>query len=58
MLAGGRTGRSDWTEMVRRRAALTISIPFIEKKMGQEVPADTLGDEWKGYVLRITGGNG
>lgn len=25
--------------------------------MGQEVDADTLGDEWKGYVLRIAGGN-
>merc|ERR1719411_2250267 len=25
--------------------------------MGQEVPADSLGDEWKGYVFRITGGN-
>jgi small subunit ribosomal protein S6e len=25
--------------------------------MGQEVEADSLGDEWKGYVLRITGGN-
>merc|ERR1712189_13721 len=24
---------------------------------GQEVDADTLGDEFKGYVLRITGGN-
>jgi len=21
---------------------------FMEKKMGQEVPADSLGDEWKG----------
>jgi ribosomal protein S6E (S10) len=30
----------------------------MEKRMGQEVPADSLGDEWKGYVLRITGGNG
>lgn len=30
---------------------------FNEKRMGQEVEADTLGDEWKGYVLRITGGN-
>merc|ERR1712115_367515 len=28
-----------------------------EKRMGQEVEADTLGDEFKGYVLRITGGN-
>ena len=25
--------------------------------MGQEVDAATLGDEWKGYTLRITGGN-
>merc|ERR1712122_185466 len=31
--------------------------PFYEKRMGQEVPADSLGDEWKGYVFRITGGN-
>lgn len=25
--------------------------------MGTEVAADILGDEWKGYVVRITGGN-
>lgn len=25
--------------------------------MGAEVEADILGDEWKGYVLRIAGGN-
>jgi small subunit ribosomal protein S6e len=31
--------------------------PFYEKRMGQEVDAATLGDEWSGYVLRITGGN-
>ncbi len=31
--------------------------PFYEKRMGQDVDAATLGDEWKGYVLRITGGN-
>jgi len=30
---------------------------FYEKRMGAEVDADALGDEWKGYVLRITGGN-
>jgi small subunit ribosomal protein S6e len=23
---------------------------FMDKKMGQEVAADSLGDEWKGYV--------
>jgi len=31
--------------------------PFYEKRMGAEVDGDTLGDEFKGYVLRITGGN-
>ncbi|GAM22754.1 hypothetical protein SAMD00019534_059290 [Acytostelium subglobosum LB1] len=30
---------------------------FIDKRMGQEVPGDSLGDEYKGYVFRITGGN-
>lgn len=30
---------------------------FYEKRMAQEVPGDTLGDEWKGYVFRISGGN-
>lgn len=25
--------------------------------MGAEVDADQLGDEWKGYVLRVAGGN-
>ncbi|XP_048732660.1 40S ribosomal protein S6 [Ostrea edulis] len=31
--------------------------PFYEKRMATEVSADCLGDEWKGYVLRIAGGN-
>merc|ERR1712058_225278 len=31
--------------------------PFYEKRMGQEVEGDTLGDEFKGYIMRITGGN-
>ncbi|XP_022332709.1 small ribosomal subunit protein eS6-like [Crassostrea virginica] len=31
--------------------------PFYEKRMASEVSADSLGDEWKGYVLRIAGGN-
>merc|ERR1712066_203250 len=31
--------------------------PFYEKRMGQDVDASCLGDEWKGYMLRITGGN-
>merc|ERR1719453_759596 len=31
--------------------------PFFDKRISHEVPADSLGDEWKGYVLRISGGN-
>ncbi|XP_014671940.1 PREDICTED: 40S ribosomal protein S6-like [Priapulus caudatus] len=30
---------------------------FYEKRMAHEVAADALGDEWKGYVVRISGGN-
>nr|ADW95786.1 40S ribosomal S6-like protein [Phragmatopoma lapidosa] len=30
---------------------------FYEKRMSAEVPIDCLGDEWKGYVARISGGN-
>ncbi|WP_234031158.1 eS6 family ribosomal protein, partial [Alteriqipengyuania lutimaris] len=30
---------------------------FYEKRMGSEVEADALGDEWKGYIVRIAGGN-
>lgn len=30
---------------------------FYDKRMGMEVPADSIGDEWKGYILRIAGGN-
>ena len=30
---------------------------FYEKRMGAEVEADGLGDEWKGYVFRVAGGN-
>jgi hypothetical protein len=26
---------------------------FQEKRMGNEVPADSLGDEWKGYVWEM-----
>jgi len=30
---------------------------FYEKRISQEVEGDSLGDEWKGYVFRISGGN-
>jgi small subunit ribosomal protein S6e len=30
---------------------------FYEKRLSQEVAGDALGDEFKGYVFKITGGN-
>jgi small subunit ribosomal protein S6e len=36
---------------------LADSRVFYDKRISQEVPADSIGDEWKGYVFRITGGN-
>jgi len=30
---------------------------FYDRKISQEVPGDSIGDEWKGYIFRITGGN-
>ena len=30
---------------------------FYEKRLGAEVAADSLGDEFSGYILKITGGN-
>merc|ERR1712167_238663 len=32
-------------------------LPFFDKRMSQEVDADSLGDEFKGYRFQITGGN-
>jgi small subunit ribosomal protein S6e len=32
-------------------------LQFFGKRMGQEVAGDDLGDEFKGYVFKITGGN-
>lgn len=31
--------------------------PFYDKRIAAEVTADSLGEEWKGYVLRVTGGS-
>jgi ribosomal protein S6E (S10) len=28
---------------------------FMERKMGQEIDASPLGDEWAGYIVKITG---
>ncbi|KAJ2351849.1 40S ribosomal protein S6, partial [Coemansia sp. RSA 2618] len=30
---------------------------FYDKQISDEVSGDTIGDEFKGYVFRITGGN-
>jgi small subunit ribosomal protein S6e len=31
--------------------------PFLEKRMGQEIEGENLGQEYKGYIFKITGGN-
>jgi small subunit ribosomal protein S6e len=31
--------------------------PFFDKKMGQDVDGELMGEDYKGYVFRITGGN-
>jgi ribosomal protein S6E (S10) len=43
--------------MVKNRAHEISRRCFYDKRMAQEVSVDSLGDEWKGYVFRITGGN-
>jgi small subunit ribosomal protein S6e len=30
---------------------------FFDRRMGQEVEGDQLGDDYKGYVFKVTGGN-
>merc|ERR1711972_760394 len=32
-------------------------LPFFDKRMAAEVSGDSLGDEFKGYIVRIAGGN-
>merc|ERR1711908_132100 len=32
-------------------------LPFFDKRVAQEVDADSLGEEWTGYRFRISGGN-
>merc|ERR1712086_769652 len=32
-------------------------LPFYDKRMSTEIAGDCLGDEFKGYIFRITGGN-
>merc|ERR1712196_704917 len=32
-------------------------LPFFDKRMAAEMEGDCLGDEFKGYVFKITGGN-
>ena len=33
------------------------SAVFFDKRMGTEVECDSLGEEFKGYIFKITGGN-
>ena len=30
---------------------------FYDRRMGQEIEGDIMGDEYKGYIFKLTGGN-
>jgi len=49
------------SELVEQALTLIILYPysriFYDKRISAEVAVDSLGDEFKGYVFRITGGN-
>ena len=34
-----------------------FSRPFFDRRMGQEINGEVMGDDYKGYIFRITGGN-
>ena len=34
-----------------------FSRAFYDKRMGQEMDGEILGEEYKGYIFKITGGN-
>lgn len=36
---------------------LTVSRHFYDKRMGYEMDGEILGEQFKGYVFRISGGN-
>lgn len=31
--------------------------PFFDRRMGQEIEGEVMGEDYKGYVFKITGGN-
>ncbi len=33
------------------------SRPFYDRRMGQEIDGEVMGEQFKGYIFRITGGN-
>ena len=36
---------------------IVYSRHFFDKRMGQEVDGEVLGEEYKGYIFKISGGN-
>ena len=43
--------------MIAHRISLVFSRPFFDRRMGQEIDGEVLGEEFKGYIFKITGGN-
>lgn len=38
-------------------SACLRSRPFYDRRMGQEIEGEVMGDDYKGYIFKITGGN-
>jgi len=45
------------TSCLSYECGLWVSRPFFDKRMGQEIDGEALGDDYKGYIFKITGGN-
>jgi hypothetical protein len=47
-----------WSAVWSVGAFLTFcSRPFFERRMGQEIEGDVLGENYKGYIFKLAGGN-
>jgi len=45
------------TRRCKRSLSHYDSRAFYDRRMGQEMDGEVLGEEFKGYIFRITGGN-
>ena len=47
----------DWRVRFIKSWHSLCSRPFYDRRMGQEIDGEVMGEQFKGYIFRITGGN-